>query len=146
MRPHCASRRGRLMTLQHRSPSRCARRRSRRLVRSAPPRRIASTVTMHGRWPTCRGRITTCAYSYASACGFVRTPTVCGASSQNGCPPWPPLEPGATLRLAQLRAQHAAVDEAIDLAEDFATLVCQRQPEHLDPWLQRVTTSTLEAL
>jgi transposase len=49
-------------------------------------------------------------------------------------------------QLAQLRAQHAAVDEAIDLAEDFATLVRQRQPEHLDPWLQRMTTSTLEAL
>ena len=49
-------------------------------------------------------------------------------------------------QLAQLRAQHAAVDEAIDLAEDFATLVRQRQPEHFDPWLQRATTSTLEAL
>jgi transposase len=49
-------------------------------------------------------------------------------------------------QLAQLRAQHAAVDEAIDLAEDFATLARQRQPEHLDPLLRRATTSTLEAL
>ena len=46
----------------------------------------------------------------------------------------------------QLRAQHAEVAEAVDLAEDFATLVRQRQPEALDPWLQRATTSTLEAL
>ena len=36
--------------------------------------------------------------------------------------------------------------EAIDLAQDFAQLVRQRQPEHLDPWLQRAATSTLEAL
>src|SRR5207247_7558216 len=36
--------------------------------------------------------------------------------------------------------------EAIDLAQDFATLVRQRQPEALDPWLQRATASTLEAL
>jgi hypothetical protein len=34
----------------------------------------------------------------------------------------------------------------IDLAEDFATPVRQRQPEHLGPWLQRMTTSMLEAL
>jgi transposase len=49
-------------------------------------------------------------------------------------------------QLAQLRAQQAAVAEAVDLAEDFATLVRQRQPAQLDPWLQRATTSTLEAL
>jgi len=46
----------------------------------------------------------------------------------------------------QLHAQSAEVAEAIDLAQDFATLVRQRQPEALDPWLQRATTSTLEAL
>jgi len=45
-----------------------------------------------------------------------------------------------------LRAQQAEVAEAVDLAEDFATLVRQRQPAQLDPWLQRATTSTLEAL
>jgi transposase len=49
-------------------------------------------------------------------------------------------------QLAQLRAQQAEVAEAIDLAQDFATLVRQRYPEALDPWLQRATTSTLEAL
>src|SRR5262249_19043545 len=49
-------------------------------------------------------------------------------------------------QLAQLREQHPAVAEAIDLAQDFALLVRQRQPTQLDPWLQRATTSTLEAL
>jgi transposase len=48
--------------------------------------------------------------------------------------------------LAQLHAQSAEVAEAIDLAQDFATLVRQRQPTPLDPWLTRATTSTLEAL
>ena len=49
-------------------------------------------------------------------------------------------------QLTQLHAQSAEVAEAIDLAQDFATLVRQRQPTQLDPWLQRATTSTLEAL
>ena len=49
-------------------------------------------------------------------------------------------------QLAQLREQHPAVAEAIDLAEDFAHLVRQRQPERLDAWLQRAASSTLEAL
>jgi transposase len=49
-------------------------------------------------------------------------------------------------QLAQLHAQSAEVAEAIDLAQDFATLVRQRQPAQLDPWLKRATTSTLEAL
>jgi len=48
--------------------------------------------------------------------------------------------------LAQLRAQQGEVTEAVDLAQDFATLVRQRQPAQLDPWLQRATTSPLEAL
>ena len=51
-----------------------------------------------------------------------------------------------TQQLAQLRAQSAEVAEAIDLAQDFAQLVRQRQPASLDPWLQRATTSALEAL
>jgi transposase len=51
-----------------------------------------------------------------------------------------------TQQLAQVRAQQAEVAEAIDLAQDFAALVRQRQPEALDPWLQRATASTLEAL
>lgn len=49
-------------------------------------------------------------------------------------------------QLAQLRTQHAEVAAAIDLAQDFATLVRRRQPAQLDPWLKRATTSTLEAL
>jgi transposase len=49
-------------------------------------------------------------------------------------------------QLRQLHAQSAEVAEAIDLAQDFALLVRQRQPTQLDPWLQRATTSTLEAL
>ena len=49
-------------------------------------------------------------------------------------------------QLTQLRAQQAEVAEAIDLAQDFAALVRQRQPAQRDPWLQRATTSTLEAL
>jgi transposase len=49
-------------------------------------------------------------------------------------------------QLTQLHAQSAEVAEAIDLAQDFATLVRQRQPAQLDPWLQRAATSTLEAV
>jgi transposase len=49
-------------------------------------------------------------------------------------------------QLARLRTQQAEVAEAIELAQDFATLVRQRQPVQLDPWLKRATTSTLEAL
>jgi transposase len=40
-------------------------------------------------------------------------------------------------QLARLRTQQAEVAEAIDLAQDFATLVRQRQPAQLDPWLKR---------
>jgi transposase len=49
-------------------------------------------------------------------------------------------------QLAQLHAQSAEVAEAIDLVQDFATLVRQRQPMQRDPWLTRAITSTLEAL
>jgi len=51
-----------------------------------------------------------------------------------------------THQLAQLQAQQPVVGEAITLAQDFAWLVRQRQPDALDPWLQRATTSTQEAL
>ena len=77
-------------------------------------------------------------------------------------PPSPPLTPrratwlvlrreakrteAETPQLAQLRAQQTEVAEAIDLAEDFATLVRQRQPAQLDPWLQRAAARTLEAV
>src|SRR5262249_11463989 len=46
----------------------------------------------------------------------------------------------------QLHLQSAEVAEAITLAQDFATLVRQRQPEALDAWLQRATTNAPEAL
>jgi transposase len=49
-------------------------------------------------------------------------------------------------QLTPLRDQHAEVAEAIDLAPDFLSLVRQRQPAPLDPWLQHATISTLEAL
>ena len=42
-----------------------------------------------------------------------------------------------TQQLTQLYAQSSEVAEAIDLAQGFATLVRQRQPERLDPWLKR---------
>ena len=48
-------------------------------------------------------------------------------------------------QLAQLRAQHADVAEAIDLAQDFAHLVRQRQPEQLEPWLARAAKSAVGA-
>jgi transposase len=51
-----------------------------------------------------------------------------------------------TQQLIQLHAQSAELADAIDLAQDFAALVRQRQPERLDAWLQRATISTLEAM
>jgi len=51
-----------------------------------------------------------------------------------------------TQQLTALRAQQAEVAEAMDLAQDFATLVRQRQPTQLDSWLQRATTSAVEAV
>jgi transposase len=51
-----------------------------------------------------------------------------------------------TQQLTALRAQQAEVAEALDLAQDFATLVRQRQPTQLDPWLQRATTSAVDAV
>jgi transposase len=77
-------------------------------------------------------------------------------------PPWQPLTPrratwlvlrraakrteAETHQLLQLHAQAAEVAEAIDLAQDFATLVRQRQPAQLDPWLQRATASAVDAV
>jgi AraC-like DNA-binding protein len=49
-------------------------------------------------------------------------------------------------QLAHLRAQHAEVAKAVDLAQDFAHLVRQCQPAQLDLWLKRETTSALEAV
>jgi transposase len=49
-------------------------------------------------------------------------------------------------QLTQLHAQDATVGEAIDLAQDFTHLVRQRQPECLDPWLERASKHPLEAM
>jgi transposase len=46
-------------------------------------------------------------------------------------------------QLAQLTQQAPALAEAVALAQDFASLVRQRQPTQLDPWLARAATSTL---
>lgn len=54
--------------------------------------------------------------------------------------------PAETQQLTQLHAQSAEVAEAIDLAQDFATLVRQRQPAQLEPWRQRATASTVDAV
>jgi transposase len=48
--------------------------------------------------------------------------------------------------LTQLRAQHGDVAEAIDLAQDVARLVRQRQGAQLDTWMARVAKSTIAAL
>jgi len=50
-----------------------------------------------------------------------------------------------TQQLAQLRAQHVDVAEAIDLAQDFAQLVRQQQPQELEPWLARAAKSAVGA-
>jgi transposase len=48
--------------------------------------------------------------------------------------------------LVQLTAQDAELAEAIVLAQDFAQLARQRQPEHLDPWRARAAESPLVPL
>lgn len=48
--------------------------------------------------------------------------------------------------LTPLTAQDATLADAIALAQDFAQLVRQRQPEHLDPWLARAAESPLVPL
>ena len=48
-------------------------------------------------------------------------------------------------RLARLRAQHADLAEAVDLAEAFTALIRARQPDRLDPWLRQAQDSALPA-
>ena len=48
-------------------------------------------------------------------------------------------------QLAKLQGQQGAFAEAIALAQDFADLVRQRQPERLDAWLERAAQSALKA-
>ena len=45
--------------------------------------------------------------------------------------------------LAQLTTQTPALAEAVALAQDFAALVRQRQPTHLEPWRVRAAASAL---
>jgi transposase len=46
---------------------------------------------------------------------------------------------------ARLHAQEGEVAEAITLTQEFAALVRQRQPDQLEPWLERATASGLQA-
>jgi transposase len=46
-------------------------------------------------------------------------------------------------QIAQLKAQHPGLAAAVVLAQDFAQLVRERQPDHLDPWLARAAESPL---
>ena len=48
-------------------------------------------------------------------------------------------------QLARLQAQEGAIAEAIELTQDFAELVRQRQPDQLETWLERATASGLQA-
>lgn len=45
--------------------------------------------------------------------------------------------------LDRLKASHPELDEAIELAQDFASLVRQRQPQQFDSWLERARNSGL---
>jgi transposase len=49
-------------------------------------------------------------------------------------------------QLAHLKAQHPEVAAAIALAQDFARLVREREPDHLDPWRARAAESPLVPL
>jgi transposase len=48
--------------------------------------------------------------------------------------------------LAELRRYNPELDEAIALAEEFATLIRERKPERLDSWLQRAQDGTVVLL
>jgi transposase len=54
--------------------------------------------------------------------------------------------PGDEQQLAQLTAQQADLAEAVTLARDFVDLVRTRQPDRLEGWLARATTSPLSTL
>jgi transposase len=54
--------------------------------------------------------------------------------------------PDEEQQLAQLATQQPELAEAVTLARDFADLVRTRQPERLDGWLARATTSAGAAL
>jgi transposase len=48
--------------------------------------------------------------------------------------------------VAGLREHSCALDEAVELAEDFAALVRGREPQRLDPWLQRAQSGAVAPL
>ena len=48
-------------------------------------------------------------------------------------------------QLSRLRTQHAALTEAIILAEEFVALIRERQAERFDPWLAQARDSVLPA-
>ncbi len=52
-------------------------------------------------------------------------------------------EPDDEKLLTLLVAQHPSLAEAIKLAQDFASMVRQRQPSQLDPWLKQTIDSHL---
>jgi transposase len=54
--------------------------------------------------------------------------------------------PDEEQQLAQLAAQQPELAEAVTLARDFADLVRTRQPERLDGWRARATSSAVETL
>jgi transposase len=56
------------------------------------------------------------------------------------------LDQHEAAQLAQLQAQHSEVAAAIVLAQDFARLVRERQPDQLDPWLARAAESPCVSL
>jgi transposase len=56
-----------------------------------------------------------------------------------------PRDEEATQPLAQLRAQHVEVAEAIDLAQDFAPLVRQQHPQEREPWFARAAKRAVGA-
>jgi transposase len=45
-------------------------------------------------------------------------------------------------RIAELRSLHPVLDEAVQLTQEFAGLVRDRQAEQLDAWLERASAST----
>jgi transposase len=47
--------------------------------------------------------------------------------------------------LARLQAQEGAIAEAIELPQDCAALVRQRQPDQLETWRERATARGLQA-
>jgi transposase len=51
-----------------------------------------------------------------------------------------------TALLAGLRRHSPDLDRAIGLAEEFAALIRERKPEHLDPWLQAAQDGPVAAL